>query len=638
MTRTQGVLGVSGLLSFLPMVSGCAPATVGEPIRSRPPAEPPGVFSVTGDPPAAAPRPREARIEPAEPGDLPATGVAPVGEPLEGPDGAQTTRRALEQALKWASEGLRSYSQGDHEAARHSLSDARIMLLEADLPEAMQHQGLSVLSCSLAEELQQHDLEAVAEILELESRPATDIEEHELVEREVRRILRRFGAVTPRDAYLETFVGEVQRYVDFYRGNGREFFEKAFVRKHKYWPAIERVFAARSIPVELGYMALVESGFNPRAYSRAGARGLWQFIPSTGRRYGLRRVDDFYDVQLATEAASEYLLDLIGIFGSPSFLLATAAYNAGEGRIQKCLRELDDPFEKRDFWEIRGCLAPETREYVPRIMAAAVIAANPGRFGFDLPSAEQLSASFDVVTVPSVTRLSTLAGQAGSSVAELRAANSDLASTASATPARNYPLYVPRGGGERIAAARPPVSDLRADETVVVKAPASHGNGRPGETIEVVVRAGDTLSEIGARYGLKYTDVAAWNGLSRPYRLRVGQRLVIYAGGRDGATPRLVYTVQRGNTLRAIADVFQVRYRDVMAWNELSSSTLRVGQKLVIRPPRAIRVERYRVRRGDTVARIARRFGVPMRDVLTVNGLRSRSLIRPGQSLLVYVA
>ena len=179
------------------------------------------------------------------------------------------------------------------------------------------------------------------------------------------------GAPAPRDAYLEVFVDEVQRYVDYYRGHGREFFERAYARKHKYWPTIEAVFSAKSIPGELGYMALVESGFNPRARSRANARGLWQFIPGTGKRYGLYRVDDFYDVRMATEAASEYLLDLIGIFGSPSFLLATAAYNAGEQRIENCLRGLDDPFEKRSFWEIRDCLARETREYVPRIMAAA---------------------------------------------------------------------------------------------------------------------------------------------------------------------------------------------------------------------------------------------------------------------------
>ncbi len=628
--------------TLLAVLSGCTPATVGEPVRTVPvpEAEPPAPDDKSGSGSGAT---------------TSGNGTEAIAEPLEAADETLTTRKALEQALEWASEGLRLYQEGDSEAARRSLSDARIMLLQADLPESIQEQGLSVLSCALSEDLRHHDLEAVAEILELEARPAAELEDREYVEREVRRILRRFGAATPQSTYLETFVAEVQRYVEFYRGGNREFFEKAFRRKHKYWPAIEAVFEPKSIPIELGYMALVESGFNPRARSRAGARGLWQFIPSTGKRYGLRRVDDFYDVQMATEAASEYLLDLIGIFGSPSFLLATAAYNAGEGRIQRCLRKLEDPFEKRNFWEIRGCLARETREYVPRIMAAAVIATDPHRFGFDLPSAAETRERYDVVTVPKVTRLSTLARRAGVSVADLRTANSDMSSTATATPSRNFPLYVPRGSGERLAstlgrpAAETRTGQARSAEAGSASGTATSRSTRSGsapratsreaaprsEAVEVVVRRGDTLSEIAERYGLRYTEVASWNGLRRPYRLSVGQKLLLYP---NGAVPRVVYTVQRGNTLNAIADVFSVRYRDIMSWNKLRRSRLQVGQKLVIHPQRAMRLERYQVRRGDTVARIASRFGVPVRDVLTANGLGSRSLIRPGQRLLVYVA
>ncbi len=641
-TKIFGPIMVAAGLPWL--LSGCSPATVGEPIRTLP-----GASSEASGAPAnpAAAGFREIRSQ-----STPAAGVdVPIAQPLEDADEALTTRLALERALEWASRGLRLYELGDHEAARRSLNDARIILLEADLPEAIQEQGLSVLSCAMSAELRHHDLEAVAEILEVEARPAAELEDRELIEREVLRILRRFGAVTPRAAYLEVFVDEVQRYVDFYRGNHREFFERSFERKHKYWPTIEAVFGPRNIPIELGYMALVESGFNPRARSRAGARGLWQFIPATGKRYGLRRVDDFYDVRMATEAASEYLLDLIGIFGSPSFLMATAAYNAGEGRIQRCLRDLEDPFEKRNFWEIRDCLARETREYVPRIMAAAVIATDPRRFGFDLESAQEMGQSYDVVTVPSVTRLSTLARRAGTTVAELRAANSDLSSTASATPARNFPLYVPTGSGGHFTsaplrgdvasaltpAAGTPGTATRSVPAGTAQAETSRGVTRDstGRAITVVVRSGDTLSEIAENYGLGYTQVASWNGLSRPYRLRVGQKLTIYT---EGGTPQIVYTVKRGNTLRAIADIFSVRYRDVMSWNNLRRNTLQVGQKLVIQPPRAMRLERYQVRRGDTVARIARRFGVPVRDVLTANGLGSRTLIRPGQKLVVYVA
>lgn len=629
-------------LSLAICLSACASAPVEPPAPELPEyhVEPTGVGTAStagAETPAAA----EVSAEASE-----ATRVAEAGavteEPLEGPEVLSSTRSALEQALELSMEGLRQYDAGDHEAARQSLNFARIMLLEADLPEAMQEQGLALLHCSLADELRHHDLEAVAEILELESRPAADLEERELIIREVRRILRRFDAPTPNDTYFETFVDEVQRYVEFYRNNQREFFERSYGRMHKYMPTIQAVFEPRNIPIELAFMALVESGFNPRAKSRANARGLWQFIPSTGRRYGLRQVNDFYDVQMATEAAAEYLLDLIGIFGSRSFLLATAAYNAGEARIQGCLRKLDDPFEKRSFWEIRGCLARETREYVPRIMAAAVISADTERFGFDLPSMREVRERYDFVTIPEVTRLSRIARQAGISVAELRTANTDMASTASATPSRNFPLYVPKGGGERLAS-----SSLVAGSSASRRAtePPTRAAARPRETerstasaeaIEYVVRSGDTLSEIGERFGVRYTEVATWNGLRRPYRLRVGQRLTIYPTA--GARPRIVYTVQRGNSLSAIADIFSVRYRDIMTWNKLRSNRLRVGQKLVVHPAQAIRLERYRVQRGDSVAKIARRFGVPVENVLTANGLGARSLIRPGQRLLVYVS
>ena len=626
------------LMSVMGLWWGCSAGT-GEPLLQPLPPEAAGNPAATGAAGTGATGTGTTMLDEALQEDRVSSGAgSPNAEPLEDPDGVLTTRKALEQALARATEGLRLYEEGDHEDARRRLSDARILLLEADLPEALQDQGLSLLHCALAEELRHHDLEAVAEILEVESRPAAELEEQELIEREVRRILRRFGAPTPQDAYFGIFVEEVQRYVDFYRGPQREFFERAYKRMHKYQPTIDEVFTARNIPVELGFMALVESGFNPRAKSHAGARGLWQFIPATGRRYGLRHVNDFYDVRMATEAASEYLLDLIGIFGSRSFLLATAAYNAGESRIQGCLRKLEDPFQKRSFWEIRSCLARETQEYVPRIMAAAVISADPKRFGFDLPSREETRAQFDVVTIPTVTRLSRVAGQAGISVSDLRAANSDISSTATATPGRNFPVYVPQGSGERLVAAVASGSSSSSERPRRTQEAESRKGAAdsPPAAVDYRVRSGDTLSQIGERYGVSYRDLASWNGLRSPYHLRIGQRLVVYPGQKG--SPTIVYTVQRGNSLQAIADVFSVRYRDIMSWNDLRGSTLKVGQKLVIRPSRAIRLERYRVRRGDSVTRIARRFGVPVRDVLTVNGLGQRSVIRPGQRLLLYVA
>ena len=628
-------------------------------------------------------------------GDAPAVetvGEEP-GEPLvEEAQPTLTTTEALARAIDWTAEGLRLYDRGDFAGARTSLGDARIVLLDADLPEVVQEAGLAGLTSYLPAELRHHDVTAVIEEVVLRT-AGEELPEHLYIAGEVRRILRRFGAPAPDDAYMATVVSEVEQYVRYYQGRGREFFERSYQRKHKYWPTIRTIFEARGIPEEMGYMAFVESGFNPLARSHAGARGLWQFIKSTGRSYRLRTYDDFHDVTKSTEAASEYLLDLIGLFGSQSFLLATAAYNAGEGRIGTCLRRLDDPFKGRTFWAIRPCLARETQEYVPRILAAAVVSSDPGRFGFDLRTEEEMRQSYDVVTIPSPTSLQAIAERSGVTVADLRTVNTDLASNARSTPARNFPLYIPHGGGDRLtrtlaADPRAPVvrnvGQAEAETAPPARRPGSSTapfeyEARRGDTLAEIaaefgvsvdqlrdwnpflrqrvlfrgdrlkihpaegsvervtyrVRSGDTLSGIASRHGVSYRDLARWNDVPAPYRLRVGQRLVIYPRG--ATVSRLVYTVKKGNTLASIASVFAVRYRDIMSWNDLDRAYLRVGQKLSIQPSQPMRAESYTVRRGDTAAKIARRYGVSVRDVLTPNGLGGRTVIRPGQRLVVYV-
>jgi membrane-bound lytic murein transglycosylase D len=159
-------------------------------------------------------------------------------------------------------------------------------------------------------------------------------------------------------------------------------------RKEKYFPMIHKVFREKNLPLELSYVSMLESGFNTMALSHAGARGLWQFMPHTGRRYGLKvndKIDDRTDPLKSTYAAAEYFKDLISIFGGKSsVMLCMAAYNAGEGRVIGALRKIEDPMRNRDFWYIyrMGYLAEETNEYIPRVISLMIISENPDEYGF----------------------------------------------------------------------------------------------------------------------------------------------------------------------------------------------------------------------------------------------------------------
>ncbi|MEM8964740.1 MAG: LysM peptidoglycan-binding domain-containing protein, partial [Acidobacteriota bacterium] len=284
----------------------------------------------------------------------------------------------------------------------------------------------------------------------------------------------------------------------------------------------------------------------------------------------------------------------------------------------------------------------------------------------------------------------------GVGVAGWPTANSDLSSRATSTPVRNFPLYVPKGGGQTLIAELSASTTDTVDSTELPRvaeqppeveiAPTTDQLRPAGRQIEVIARAGDTLrgiaathgvsvedlkrwnpvlrnrvlyrgdrltvysestattvyrvqpgdtlSTIAERYDVRVRELMAWNGLRSANRIRVGQELEIRG---DGGVAEIVYTVQRGNNLQAIAEIFSVRYRDIMAWNNLSSSRLRAGQRLTIRPSSSVEVVRHRVLRGENVGRIARKYGVSVSSIVIANGLGRRGLIQPGQTLTVYI-
>ncbi|MBN1130182.1 MAG: transglycosylase SLT domain-containing protein [Chitinispirillaceae bacterium] len=206
------------------------------------------------------------------------------------------------------------------------------------------------------------------------------------IEKEIDRILKQFGES---DYHIpKEMVQRVKYHIRVYSGDLHDVIGRYLKRKEKYFPMIHKIFREKNLPIELAYVSMLESGFNPMALSHAGARGLWQFMPATGKQFGLRQegtLDERTDPEKATIAAAQYFKELIGMFGGKSsVMLCMAAYNAGEGRIMRALRKIDDPMRNRDFWYIyrKGYLAEETNEYIPRVIALMIISENPRQYGF----------------------------------------------------------------------------------------------------------------------------------------------------------------------------------------------------------------------------------------------------------------
>jgi len=231
------------------------------------------------------------------------------------------------------------------------------------------------------------------------------------LEKTIDEVLMRFGETNYH--IPAEMVSRVKYHISVYSGSLKPTIGRYIGRKEKYFPMIRNVFRNANLPEDLAYVSMLESGFNPRALSPVGARGMWQFMPETGRRYGLRvdnQTDERCDPEKATHAAAKYFKELIGIFGGQSSLmLCMAAYNAGEGRVMGALRKIDNPMRNRDFWYIyrMGYLAEETNEYIPRVMALLIISEHLQQYRFNsIPAApnEQFDSEKDFIPLDNTVK------------------------------------------------------------------------------------------------------------------------------------------------------------------------------------------------------------------------------------------
>jgi len=424
----------------------------------------------------------------------------------------------------------------------------------------------------------------------------------------------------------------VEREIKSFQGPERDFFVESYQRSGFYRPMIIRELREAGLPEEISWLPLVESGFKSRAMSRARALGLWQFISSTGYRYGLERdwwIDERLDPEKATLGAIGYLTDLHNLFGD--WLTAMAAYNCGEHNVLRRINSQRVSYFDQ-FWDIYTRLPRETRRYVPRFLAVVIIMDDPGAYGFDLPEPFP-PLEWESTEIERSAELQGLDTVMGLEPGTLELLNPEL--RRKATPGDPYDLKVPSGKTNVLLAS---LDDL----------PEFHA---PANSFSVHrVRSGETLSGIASRYGTSVAVLMDLNRLRSANRIWPGQQLQV-PDGRPGASrtassqalapgTELTYSVRRGDSLWIIANRYGTTVDRIKRDNGIRSDTLQPGQRLTIRAASdggsgAAGSTVYLVRRGDTLGKIAQTQGVSLSRLLQVNGLSRRSTIYPGQRLAI---
>ncbi|WP_320173720.1 LysM peptidoglycan-binding domain-containing protein [Maridesulfovibrio sp.] len=443
---------------------------------------------------------------------------------------------------------------------------------------------------------------------------------------------------------------EVQQYFGFFTHKARKTFDRWLQRSEPFLPYVRQVLSENDMPQDLAMLPFAESGYNAWAYSRAGAAGMWQFMPFTGRKFGLRVdwwVDERRDPYKSTQAAVKYLNVLHDMFGD--WYLALAAYNAGEGKIGRALKKTGS----KDFFDLtknnhklsrRARLRTETKNYVPKFIAISKIFKNLDELGFTNINWEN-GIQFETVKVPGGTDLLALAKACGMKWSEFHKLNPHFRRQVS-PPNAVINAYLP----ERVM----------ADAADYLESP----NSRPFAGYKrYKIRKGDSWYRIARRYGVPVAVLKSVNNhksnLIKPGSYIMipgkGSSAAVYATNtsktRRTAQSRANYRVRQGDTLWDIASRYSVSVTTLKRANGLYSSKLKIGQKLYIPDNNASssarsvakaenvkqQLVKYQVRRGDNLWKIARRFGVKVSSLMEWNSLNSKSILRPGDKIKVYV-
>jgi len=410
-------------------------------------------------------------------------------------------------------------------------------------------------------------------------------------------------------------------------------FQAGLDRSFKYLPHIRAELSRAGLPVDLAWLAMVESQFHPKAVSRVGAKGMWQFMRTTGRNHHLRidsYVDERFNWQAETRAAALYLRALHERFDY-SWPLALSAYNMGEYGLERAIASAGG---QRDIWRLierSSRMRRETKEFYPKLVATIMVAKDPEKFGFTLnPQPPEKTVRVPVKGSYSLAMLDKQCALPSGTLGQL---NPELIRGAT-PPGDTYHLAVPPDASQKLLAALRTSPKLNPELLL-------DGAGT------YTVKRGDTPSGIAKRFHVSTKDLMRLNNIRSARHLMPGKKLAIpgfASGGGGAASARAgggVYTVRKGDTLSEIAKANKVPLRDLLRWNNKSSSTIGVGEKLCLAPeagpPAGTRKVTHTVAKGESASVIASKYHVATADFLAWNKLTAKSVLRVGDRCVVYV-
>jgi membrane-bound lytic murein transglycosylase D len=435
---------------------------------------------------------------------------------------------------------------------------------------------------------------------------------------------------------------DVLKMIKFFQTERRESILKALTLMDRHLDDFRKIFREEGIPEVIAYLPFIESAYDPVAKSSAGARGIWQFMPSTARIYGLRVdswIDERVDPEKSCRAAAKYLGYYYNKFGN--WTLTIAAYNAGPTRIRRAIRRLGT----RDFWKIKKSryIRSQTKRYIPAFIAGVHIARNPYLYGFIY--AKKRKTVYDIVNIHSPTDLSVVAKCVNTDIHYIRKLNPELSRSITPYKYKKYPLRIPIGTRETFLAAYAKIPESKRIIKTFYK-----------------VRRGDTLSVISRRYGVSVREIMSSNHIRSTRRLRIGQTLTIplipgysnYKTRYASASPRkykskytkgqkIIHKIRRGDSLYKLAGKYRTDIYSICSWNGIDARhTLYPGRKITLYYRKTLKnitqptgkTFVYTVRRGDSLYKIARAHNTTIAMLKRANNLR-KSRLFPGEKLII---